>query len=102
MYGDIETKGVSHNLPNDDAVPLDDRRSNCLWRLASRYAEGLPATSGSIFQLNDLLCRNVLDLAAVVRVLSSDLSLAAQVIRRANEGIPEDEEKQYRLAECAV
>jgi HD-like signal output (HDOD) protein len=102
MYGKPENNIVAPSVPHEDSIPVADEKRRKLWSLAVRYADGLPAVSGSIFRLNDLLSQSATDLKAIVRVLSMDPSMSAQVVRLANSGSGQNEEAPYRLDECAV
>lgn len=102
MYGKPDNDITAHLMLHEDDIPFTDEEKRRLWSVAARYTDGLPALSASIFQLNDLLSHGVPDLAAIVRVLCIDPSMAAQVMRLAASACGGDEEVPCRLDECAV
>lgn len=101
MFGKHQDVGIAPFVPRETSIPFSSEERQKVADLASRYVDGLPANSGSIFRLNYLLTQGAADLNGIVQVLSSDVSLSAQVVRLANRDTA-GEQSPYRLDECTV
>lgn len=102
MYNKPECRCSGQVRQHDPEISLSADNYRWLWSLTTRYGDGLPAMAHSVFRLNDLLSQSVLDLKAVVQVLSVDVSLSAQVIRQANTLATEEDDRPYRFEDCVV
>lgn len=75
-------------LGTDLARPTDlEAQRNRMIRLAVTLTSGLPTLPSYIFQLDELLMSDSIDLERVATVISRDPSLSAQIIRLCNFGL---------------
>jgi HD-like signal output (HDOD) protein len=102
MHDKPEHRRSGQVVQHDEKIsPSADNRRR-LRSLTAMYGDGMPAMPHSVFRLNELLSHGVLNLNAVVQVLSSDVSLSAQVIRLANRFAGKEDDRPYRLEDCVV
>lgn len=80
-------------------IELVERRKN---RILGILAEGLPSLPNHIMQLNGLLASSPIDLRRISRVIRSDLSLTAQVIRLCNSALFGIRRRIFKVEEAAV
>lgn len=71
-------------------------------RLLANLSEGLPTLPGYVFELNGLLCAKVVDLRRVSRVIRTDPSLSAQVIRLTNSALLNLRRRVVSIEEAVV
>jgi HD-like signal output (HDOD) protein len=80
-------------------IELVERRRN---RILGILAEGLPSLPNHIMQLNGLLASSPIDLRRISKVIRSDLSLTAQVIRLCNSALFGIRRRIFKVEEAAV